>query len=560
MRIFKYLLSLVCVVLGMEAFSGANSSYIPNTQSVLKQADCPVIDSSHMIITKPNCGEVNGSITGIKVISAGSKVFYTWINSNKTVISHTADLKNIPSDVYTLEVSDNSGCSATTYSLPIFVESKNGIIIDDKRVLINNTSCKDDGSITGLKVANATKYEWRSQATGMIVSTSGTTADLVNIPAGSYQLTAYNNTCTQTSKVYTVNSAFSVPTVVSSQITPSQCGSGAITVNLNVDVGSPILNFVLRDESGNGIKNGKIFTDASFRTLVINGLDGGTYFLYATDNSGACAVLLGKYSLGSGQLQIDKDHSTIRNDKCNQHLGYIIPVFLPGVTPTKVWTYKWTDINSGQVVGYNKVLTRAGAGTYQLYVTTGSADCAATDTFSVVNVSPALIPPIAAGSTVCVPGIVNITVTNPDTAETFRLYTSLTDSIPVDSNKNGIFYERVSQTTDFYVSRVHKDCESDRTEVVETVLFPIKIPNAFTPNNDGINDYWDINGIERFPGADIKIFTRSGQLIFHSVNYPVPFNGMYKGAEVPPGVYYYIIDVKQPICFGKISGSLTILR
>ncbi|MBS1525739.1 MAG: gliding motility-associated C-terminal domain-containing protein [Bacteroidetes bacterium] len=560
MRIFKYLLSLICVVLGMAMLSGASGLNMPVKHYFVKQADCPTIDSSHMIITKPDCGEENGSIMGIKVISTGSKVFYTWVNSNKTVLSHTANLTNIPPGIYTLEVTDNSGCTNTVFSKPITVNSKNAVTIDDSKVAISNSSCKNDGAITGLRVANATTYEWQSLATGTIISTSTTTPDLVSIPAGSYQLTAGNNTCTQMSKVYTVNSAFSVPQVISAQITPAQCGTGAIAVNLGVDVGSPILNYVLRDESGNGVKNGVIFTDIPFRTLTINGLDGGTYYLYATDNSGACAVLLGTYKLGSGQLQIDKNATAVRNDRCNQHLGYIEPAFLPGVTPRKTWTYKWTDIATGKVVGYNKILTRAGAGVYQLYVTAGSADCAATDTFTVINVSPALIPPIAAGSTLCVPGIVNITVTNLDTAETFRLYNSLTDSIPIDSNKNGIFYERVSRTTSYYITRVHKDCESDRTEVIETVLFPVKIPNTFTPNNDGINDYWDISGMENFPGADIKIFTRNGQLIFHSINYPVPFDGTYRGSPVPTGVYYYIIDVKQPICFGKISGSLTIIR
>ncbi|HVV55981.1 MAG TPA: gliding motility-associated C-terminal domain-containing protein, partial [Mucilaginibacter sp.] len=181
-------------------------------------------------------------------------------------------------------------------------------------------------------------------------------------------------------------------------------------------------------------------------------------------------------------------------------------------------------------------------------------------TFTVINTSPALVPPIAAGSTLCLPGMINITVTNVDTSKMFRLYDSPTDSIPIDSSAKGIFYRTINQTTDFYVSRVSNDCESDRTKVTEVVVASIDIPNAFTPNNDGINDYWDIKGIEKFPGADVKVFTRDGKLIYHSVNYPVPFNGTYKGSLVPPGVYYYVIDVKQPICYGKISGSLTIIR
>jgi gliding motility-associated-like protein len=73
----------------------------------------------------------------------------------------------------------------------------------------------------------------------------------------------------------------------------------------------------------------------------------------------------------------------------------------------------------------------------------------------------------------------------------------------------------------------------------------VKIPNTFTPNSDGINDTWDIKHLEYFKKCTVNIFTRKKQLVFSSIGYPVPWDGTFKGAAMPNGVYYYIIDLKD---------------
>ncbi len=85
----------------------------------------------------------------------------------------------------------------------------------------------------------------------------------------------------------------------------------------------------------------------------------------------------------------------------------------------------------------------------------------------------------------------------------------------------------------------------------------ITIPNAFTPNGDGINDTWDIIGLEYDPTAIVKIFTRYGQEVFESKGYPKPWAGDYKGKQLPPGVYYYIITAKSGSQI--YSGPVTII-
>lgn len=106
------------------------------------------------------------------------------------------------------------------------------------------------------------------------------------------------------------------------------------------------------------------------------------------------------------------------------------------------------------------------------------------------------------------------------------------------------------------VTSVHGCSASAQVEV--TVLKAPVVPNTFTPNNDGVNDTWDIKYLDSYPGCTVEIYNRYGERLFYSVGYPIPWDGKYKGADLPVGVYYYIINPKN----GRnvISGSLTVLR
>ena len=72
-----------------------------------------------------------------------------------------------------------------------------------------------------------------------------------------------------------------------------------------------------------------------------------------------------------------------------------------------------------------------------------------------------------------------------------------------------------------------------------------RVSEAFTPNGDGINDNWMINGIENFPNSVVTLYNRWGHEIFGATNYQNDWTGFYKNntEKVPPGSYYYTIDL-----------------
>jgi len=115
-----------------------------------------------------------------------------------------------------------------------------------------------------------------------------------------------------------------------------------------------------------------------------------------------------------------------------------------------------------------------------------------------------------------------------------------------------------NQDTQYTLTVTSADSCIAVTSVFVSVLKNIVIPNAFTPNGDGINDNWDIQYINSYPNCTVQIFNRYGEQVYYSVGYPIPWDGKYKGSNLPVGTYYYIIDPKS----GRkpVSGYVTIIR
>jgi gliding motility-associated-like protein len=84
------------------------------------------------------------------------------------------------------------------------------------------------------------------------------------------------------------------------------------------------------------------------------------------------------------------------------------------------------------------------------------------------------------------------------------------------------------------------------SQVVYVKAIPT-VPQLFSPNGDGINDYFEIDGLMDFPKSKLYVYTRSGQLVFSSEDYKNEWDGKFQTSQwshnqfVAPGVYYYIL-------------------
>ena len=91
----------------------------------------------------------------------------------------------------------------------------------------------------------------------------------------------------------------------------------------------------------------------------------------------------------------------------------------------------------------------------------------------------------------------------------------------------------------------------------------LDIPNVFSPNNDSAHDTWTIRPYrpsERLNNALVRVFNQRGLLVFETSGFDQSWDGKYKGAELPPGTYFYTIDLNQNFATRKLTGTVTILR
>lgn len=77
---------------------------------------------------------------------------------------------------------------------------------------------------------------------------------------------------------------------------------------------------------------------------------------------------------------------------------------------------------------------------------------------------------------------------------------------------------------------------------------PVNIPDAISPNGDGLNDVYEI--VKRLPTDVVRfeVYSRNQVLVYQNLNYDNTFNGLgniggFLGNELPDGIYYYLISV-----------------
>lgn len=101
------------------------------------------------------------------------------------------------------------------------------------------------------------------------------------------------------------------------------------------------------------------------------------------------------------------------------------------------------------------------------------------------------------------------------------------------------------------------NCKASDDVLVKVLLAP-KIPNTFSPNNDGINDKWEISYLFTYPGNKVQVFTRTGKKVFESIGYNNPWDGTLQGKSLPVDTYYYIIEPGNGL--KPIIGYVTIVK
>jgi len=110
----------------------------------------------------------------------------------------------------------------------------------------------------------------------------------------------------------------------------------------------------------------------------------------------------------------------------------------------------------------------------------------------------------------------------------------------------------------YTLTAVSASCGIATSSVFVRVYEKISIPNTFSPNNDGINDLWNIKSLATYPESNTRVFDRYGHRVFETMGYSTPWDGKLNGDLLPEGTYYYLIDLKNGT--PKVAGWVFIAR
>lgn len=270
----------------------------------------------------------------------------------------------------------------------------------------------------------------------------------------------------------------------------------------------------------------------------------GTYFIQATNQFGCKAIEPVLTSITQPPVVVTNNLVA-----CGQlNLSTVNPVL--GSDPSATPSY-WEDAAATIPIAPNFIFTST---TNYYAKLTSIFGCAVTKPAKVtINQIPSFA--VTDPSTVRIPQTVNLLSAAPyspswqysyweDAATTKRLMTP----------------ERILKTGTYFIKATSNEgCNLTRPVNVTIEDADIKPSNIFSPNGDGINDYWLIPLIEYYPESTIEIFTRNGQSIYRSKSgYTRVWDGKANdGYVVPVGVYYYLIKASPKL--KPISGTVTVI-
>lgn len=537
----------------------------PKLQNSFEPFFCATIDQSHVMIKPADCNANNGAIVDLVGNSTGIGLSWTWYDNQNNIVGTNADLNNVPAGLYRVTLSDDTKCPAATATFTIGVN--NTVIFDNSTTVISSPTCnQNDGSITNITIGGSpTSYQWISASNYNIILS--TKKDLTNVGPGTYILTATNAQGCMGQGRYTIDPGDYAPVMDSYTTRGSDCkGSGTFQITFSkLTPASPLYMYALYNSKNQTISEGAIAYNPDGATVInATGLAADTYQLVTI--GGRCITTLVTFKINQTPFLIDTSQVVIRPNVCGRYVGVINDLHLTGTPPLslpdklhpQLVGYYWLDAH-GTRVGATLFLSGVPSGYYSLYVVNNDLCVSNTVTFFIPDSISTASRPQLNDVKMCLPGVAVLDVLNKDPNGHYQLLDSAMNLI--DTSIYGVFARKVNQTTVFYVQSVNGICPSPLGKVTVEVVNPgVVIPNAFTPNGDGINDLWGIAGLENYPGTEVSVFNRIGDRVYHSVNYSNPFDGRYNGKPLPDGVYYYIVDTKKPDCSAGLSGSLTIIR
>lgn len=413
-----------------------------------------------------------------------------------------------------------------------------------------------------------------------------TSEDLTSLEAGAYDVVITDaNGCTGTASATIAEPAVLIAEGTAVQVSCNGGSDGALDISVSGGIAPYSYAW----------SNGEITQD-------IAALTAGTYSVVVTDANGCTA------NFGTTITEPDTLNVTFTSTPatCNAANGSVVTSVTGGTAPyTYNWNNGaiTSNLNSAVAGVYELVVTDANGCTFTLEVEVGSVSnltaqvytedvtCNGRNNGSAIVVvdtgngpymyqwshgpTTASVTGLAEGSyevtvtdafgcevtlqaEIYQPAVLEVELTSPDLGNGFNVtpYGGSNGAVTADVFggtapynfvwSNGSTNQNVGNLTAGDYSVTVTDANGCLAQASIELLQPmvLEMPNGYSPNNDGKNDYFVVRGLEAYPSNEITIFNRWGNVVYQMNNYDNSWNGFNnKGEPLPDPTYFVILDV-----------------
>lgn len=556
------------------------------------------------LILNPEDLRCNGDNSGVLDLNVtGGTVPYTFSWSN----GYTGeDLVNVPADQYTVTVTDANGCSAIAND-EIEQPQAIGLIVN----LLTALQCSGDR--TAVAVANATggnppgvfEYLWDDPGTQ-------TTQTAFDLGAGTYNVTVTDmNNCSRSGSIVILEpeamtmtiqeTAPSCPGTSDGILAPTVMGgtgsydyiwSNNRYTRFNTDIPAGTYALLVNDQNNCTLSDTIVLEDPdTVKITSVNitdvsclGKTDGAFAILATGGSGNLEYSVNNgttftadanpASLPAGDYTVlVRDENNCESESYPATITILDTVVIDEVIAADATCLGIDDgslqitahggsgaleysIDGGTTFGDESTITSLLAGDYTIVVRDEN-ECtseeinqplAYTDTIRLVSVE---------GTDLSCSGLPDgsIAIQAQGGTGTYQYSVDGGTSFGTTSTVNNL--QQGSYTV---VVKDENECLSDEDNVTldVTEICDMIIYDAFSPNDDGKNEVWNIGNVQNYPDIKVTIFNLWGKAVFSSTGYDTPWDGTWEGKDLPAGTYYYVIDPGDGS--DVITGDVSIVR
>ncbi|MFN0032501.1 MAG: HYR domain-containing protein [Flavobacteriales bacterium] len=177
-------------------------------------------------------------------------------------------------------------------------------------------------------------------------------------------------------------------------------------------------------------------------------------------------------------------------------------------------------------------------GDFELTAMMGSDACTAMDTLIIHYWQPPLTPDAGPDQTVHIVSEVLLSANNFGEQATGWIVAEGSGIFQDEWSLNTTVSELTLGENQFVITNLNGACSASDT--VTITLYGLQIPNGYSPNADGVNDGFEIPGIENLEMAALSVYNRWGQLVYENNKYQNEWQAQNKeGEQLPDDTYFY---------------------